>query len=761
MSVSQTIGRHNKLLIGTALVGAFLSSYARRTYAGSCMGVGGVFTCSGPASVPAGTDTTQTLSGTPLTVTTAAGFGITTAVGDAFSLTGTNGLTFIDPHSSTITGATNGITAFNQGSGALSITTTGLVTGVGTAPQNAGIYAYNSGTDLIIHAAGVSGGYDGIRAFNNGSGELSITTTGQVTVAGPATYSGGILAFNSPSGTDLTIDAAGVSGGADGISGANFGSGALSITTTGPVTGTGTATSNAGIVAYNAGTYLTITAAEVSGGHNGIFAYNNGSGILSITTTGAVTGANADGIYASNSGTELTIEAADVSGSYRGIDARNLGSGALSITATGAVTVNTPGVNTTGIYAYNGINGTDLTIHAAAVSGGADGISAANFGSGALSITTTGLVTGSGTAPNNGGIVAYNFIYGTNLNIAAANVSGGSYGIFGQNFGSGALSITATGTVTGAGTATSNAGIYAYNTGTDLTIHAAGVSGGYDGIRAFNNGSGALSITTTGLVTGSGAATYNGGILAFNNTSSTDLTIDAADVTGGADGISAANFGSGALSITTTGSVTGTGTATSNAGIVAYNCSATNLTIAAADVSGGDNGICRLQQRQRHPVDHHDRCGEGLWPLRYLHHQQRHRHADPHCRWGDRLCCWRERWHQCRFKRRPADRDHQCRHESATWLQRQQPWPYPRSMDRPRSPTTVLCSEPSNSATWTTVSTTPRRPHGTPQAVPTTSEPATTLSTMTAWLWRQPMPERPRRRHSPISRLFLTTPAAS
>ena len=30
---------------------------------------------------------------------------------------------------------------------------------------------------------------------------------------------------------------------------------------------------------------------------------------------------------------------------------------------------------------------------------------------------------------------------------------------------------------------------------------------------------------------------------------------------------------------------------------------------------------------------------------------------------------------------------------------------------------------------------------------------ATTLSTMTAWLWWQPMPERPRRRHSPISRL--------
>ena len=192
------------------------------------------------------------------------------------------------------------------------------------------------------------------------------------------------------------------------------------------------------------------------GATNGIFAYNNGSGILSITTTGAVTGTNADGIYASNIGTDLTIQAADVSGSYRGIDARNLGSGALSITATGAVTVNTTGTNTTGIYAYNGINGTDLTIHAADVSGGADGISAANFGSGALSITTTGLVTGSGTAPYNGGIVAFNATSGSDLTIQAAAVSGGSYGIYAQN-GGGALSITTTGLVKSTGTATYNA----------------------------------------------------------------------------------------------------------------------------------------------------------------------------------------------------------------------------------------------------------------------------------------------------------------
>ena len=44
---------------------------------------------------------------------------------------------------------------------------------------------------------------------------------------------------------------------------------------------------------------LTINAATTTGGYYGIYAYNNGTGALSITTTGTTTGGtNFNGIYA-------------------------------------------------------------------------------------------------------------------------------------------------------------------------------------------------------------------------------------------------------------------------------------------------------------------------------------------------------------------------------------------------------------------------------------------------------------------------------
>ena len=44
---------------------------------------------------------------------------------------------------------------------------------------------------------------------------------------------------------------------------------------------------------------LTINAATTTGGNDGIYAYNNGTGALSITTTGTTTGGTIlNGIYA-------------------------------------------------------------------------------------------------------------------------------------------------------------------------------------------------------------------------------------------------------------------------------------------------------------------------------------------------------------------------------------------------------------------------------------------------------------------------------
>ncbi len=144
----------SRLAISAAVATALLTGYGGRKAYADCTGTGaaGTYTCSGV------TTTIQTLptAGTsPLTVTTNPGFSITTA-GSAFELFGNGGLTFTDHNASTIiTGYSgNGIYAVNNGTGALSITSNGAVTG-----RESGIVARNNGTGTITitHSGAVTG----------------------------------------------------------------------------------------------------------------------------------------------------------------------------------------------------------------------------------------------------------------------------------------------------------------------------------------------------------------------------------------------------------------------------------------------------------------------------------------------------------------------------------------------------------------------------------------------------------------------------
>ena len=455
-----------------------LGAYGGRAEA-ACVPSGppGTYACSGP------TFAEQVLSGAPLTVTTNAGFSIDTASGDALDLYGYGGLTFTDtsapPNVSTIIGQSSGIDAETYG-GVLSIITNSAVTG----RDDDGIKAYGyEGTDLTIIANGnVSGGDDGIDAetYYANNGAMSITATGTVTGLGD-----------------------------DGID-----------------------------VLHDYGSSLTIhTFGAVTGEDHGIIAQNEyASGALTITTLGRVEGITHDGIYAYNDGTSLTITTSDeVIGGKHGIHAENEGSGPLNISAGGHV--QSGGVFGTsvngeyGIIAYNGYysttlnpDGTSLRITAMTVTGATDGIHADNYGAGALSITATGQVTGvaattyippdafgPGYTIAHAGIKGYNSFFGTDLTITAAGVTGGSDGILGVNYGSGALTISASGPVVGNGAVTPtpygprpHSGITAYNSyyGTDLTITAVGVTGGTHGIAAYNVGSGPLSVTVSGNVQG-------------------------------------------------------------------------------------------------------------------------------------------------------------------------------------------------------------------------------------------------------------------
>jgi len=387
----------------------------------------------------------------------------------------------------------------------------------------------------------INGLDSGIYAVNYGTGALSITSTGTVTATGVS--SGGIQAENY--GTDLTVTSNNVTGGLYGLWALNDGNGALSITSTGTVTAI--SAGGNGIYAQNGstGNNFTVTTNNVTADFYGIIASNYGAGALSITSAGTVTSISRLGIFAQNfsTGTNLTVTANNVTSVGYGIYGDNRGTGALSITSTG--TVSTTGTNGYGIFALNRSTGTNVTVNSNTVTGVGSGIYATNYGTGALSITSTGTATATGVSSR--GIYALSSPTGTNLTVTANNVTGVAFGIFGDNRGTGALSITSTGTVSATGT--NGYGIYALSshTGTNLTVTANNVTGVAYGIFGDNRGTGALSITSTGTVSATGTNGY--GIFAVNKTRAISLTVSGT-VTGGSysDGYGNAAAGVDAVS---------------------------------------------------------------------------------------------------------------------------------------------------------------------------------------------------------------------
>ena len=523
----------------------------------------GVWVCSDPAN-PA--DTSQTINGSvPVSVTTSPGFGITAAAGSGININagpGVGSLTFTDAYASVITGAQSGINALNLGSGALSITSAGTVTGT----NYDGINARNYGTDLSISAADTSGGYHGILARNSGSGALSITSTGTAT----GTNRHGIYAVNSPAGTDLTISAADTSGRWSGIRTINYGSGALSITSTGTATGT----NYDGIFASNSssGTDLTISAADTSGGWFGIRAVNRGGGELLVTSTGTTTGTNYDGIDIRNFGTDLTISAADTTGGRFGIRARNSGTGALSVTSTSTAA----GTSHDGIFATNSSSGTDLTINAVDSSGGRYGIYSVNYGTGTLAITSTGTATGglSGILANQQGAGALTI---------GVNVASGAVGIAAEaSTGPTTITLASTAIVTG----TAGAGIDTRSGGGAITVRGSSgtIIGATDGIYSRSLG-GNILVDNLDLVRGNAG---DGLDLASAGGSITVQAVDSITGIGGNGILANASGGTGGLI-----SITGNGTiAGSIDGINAVTDGSGTVTIATGGTTYGlENGI--------------------------------------------------------------------------------------------------------------------------------------------------------------------------
>lgn len=314
-------------------------------------------------------------------------------------------------------------------------------------------------------------------------------------------------------------------------------------------------------------------------------------GSLEITTTSAINGGflgiDADlGTQATNgtsNASDLSISAGSITSEY-GVRTRNFGNGDLEITLSGDV-VATDGFGIKADSNNTTATGNTLSITVGNVTSVDEGIDATLTGvSGTLNITSTGNIVSS----DEDGVNAFldsSAPQGAEMNISVHTVQGGNYGIFANTAiapaESQAISITATGDVTGQ----NGSGIYVSGYG-DFTINVGDVTGGgqssgYDhGLSAYYINRGDLTVTGETFTGGSDGVfarhSYSGsptsGNLSITGTTFTgqagagvralhrgngDITITANTATGAYDGINARHDGDGDLVITTTGTVTG------------------------------------------------------------------------------------------------------------------------------------------------------------------------------------------------------------
>ena len=472
-----------------------------------------------------------------------------------------------------VTGGQNGVFIYNrsQDAGDIDITVAGV-----TGGSAAGVYVNNTNSsfagDTSVTASGaVVGETRGVYIKNQGTGGVTLDLA---SVTG-TTQEGVFVSSTDNSNSDLSITASGaVSGASHGVNVDNDSYGGVTVNIAGAVTGT----SANGINVDNdyGGGAVSITAGgAVTGGQYGVFVDNDayGSGNVNISVAG-VTGENAAGIrvmntdrsfegdtfitasgavvgethgvYVDNEGTgSVTLDLASVTGTTdRALSVRSGvigqgGEGGVSITASGAVASS----SRTGVYVRNRNTGAvTLDLVSVASDGNAIEVDAA----GDVSITASGAVSGENTA---GGV--YGKSSGGDVDISVADVTGDKRaGIYADiSAGGGDISITASGAVVGF------RGVRAVNDGGGaVTIDVVDVAGGGGmGIEVLSqhpNQGGDISITASGMVQSNARA-----VLVANNGRG-DVTLDLANVDGGID-VRNADSRAGNASITVSGAVTG------------------------------------------------------------------------------------------------------------------------------------------------------------------------------------------------------------
>lgn len=588
-------------------------------------------------------------------VTTAITLNSSTGIGITATTSGSGAITVKTGTGGTIDGGAEGVYANNSsGSGAINVTV-GAAIGATTAPTgsavdvrsgggsitinanaslssgNSGIYATSTGGAISVAAASTINSTSGSGVYANSVGQTGTTGGGAVAVGsadqrvtGVTAGSNGIFAAGAG---DVTIYAGTVAGGTRGVLAASQSNGtsdgAVLIDVNGPVT----ANEGYGVIAVNFGSLaansITINAGQVTA-TNGTAISAEGGGDITINASGplvanAGTNESWDAVYADGEDSLVTVKTtAAVTGSWNGIEAYSNGTtsrSGLNITAGGPVTA---GSGQAAILATAaGLGDVNVAVGAGATLTAAGGVGvSASSTTGAVNITTA---AGSSIAPG-----AATGIRAISASGAITISQGGDIGAAGADgtVGLGVdaeiqstsatsdINIASTGAIyVAAGSGLQSAGIYAVNSGSGaVNVTTSGVvdPGAYGAVL---QGSGPVSFTATGggvtgLIGVYAASSGTGGVSVASQagsaiTGTAGVGVDAEGgaggaalnlagaVTGATDAVVATSTGAGSTTVTTKGAITG---ATSGLNLTA-GTGGLNLTIGGAVTATGGPAV--------------------------------------------------------------------------------------------------------------------------------------------------------------------------
>jgi len=296
---------------------------------------------------------------------------------------------------------------------------------------------------------------------------------------------------------------------------------------------------------------------------------------------------------------DLKVEAARGAGLYAQGNLNN------SIIVNGKLNVKSPG---NGIQALNG-GKIFIDPSADATSGSADNDTKIVMRHGAVN------VSGSGSAGLRAEITNTASAGNVDVEMTGGTINASGYGIYAENRGAGSTTVSASGDIAsdGYGVLAANGpvttdasgnlvsvqygGGLSVGNGADLTVETSGaIRSVKTGVVAVNSGVGATLVTTNGPVTstaGNGILAHNGGVSVDGNDRpgggsiayTTGLTVNAiGDVSGANSGITAINYGFGPLSVTASGTVTGT----DREGIFVRNVNGNDMTVETAQTVTGN-----------------------------------------------------------------------------------------------------------------------------------------------------------------------------